>query len=201
MKSASCIPLHRQPRRTGTAGFCHHLPEGAFDHRRHRSHPAGSRPHTRIVTAVNGFLTGTSTSTATSARDRHLKSIDPGRTQWRELARSAPSLHRVSRDGDRGARRHPPYLWRPLSSRRSLRRKSTDVERLAALFVKAGLQAPPCSIGSVTKSGSNCGAMSVFNPISALTHATLDKICTDPATRALSKAMMLETQSIAETFG
>ena len=40
-----------------------------------------------------------------------------------------------------------------------------------------------------------------FNPISALTHATLDVICSDPATRALSKAIMLEAQTIAETFG
>ena len=40
-----------------------------------------------------------------------------------------------------------------------------------------------------------------LNPISALTHATLDVICSDPATRALSKAIMLETQTIAETFG
>jgi 2-dehydropantoate 2-reductase len=40
-----------------------------------------------------------------------------------------------------------------------------------------------------------------FNPISALTHATLDVICTDPGTRALSKAIMLEAQAIAETFG
>ena len=40
-----------------------------------------------------------------------------------------------------------------------------------------------------------------LNPISALTHATLDVICSDPATRALSKAIMLETQAIAETFG
>jgi len=31
--------------------------------------------------------------------------------------------------------------------------------------------------------------------------ATLDVICSDPATRALSKAIMLETQAIAETFG
>ena len=40
-----------------------------------------------------------------------------------------------------------------------------------------------------------------LNPISALTHATLDVICSDPDTRALSKAIMLETQAIAETFG
>jgi 2-dehydropantoate 2-reductase len=40
-----------------------------------------------------------------------------------------------------------------------------------------------------------------LNPISALTHATLDVICSDPDTRALSKAIMLETQAIAESFG
>jgi 2-dehydropantoate 2-reductase len=40
-----------------------------------------------------------------------------------------------------------------------------------------------------------------LNPISALTGATLDIICSDPATRALSKAIMLETKAIAETFG
>ena len=31
-----------------------------------------------------------------------------------------------------------------------------------------------------------------LNPISALTHATLDVISSDPETRALSPAMMLE---------
>src|SRR6516225_7110831 len=40
-----------------------------------------------------------------------------------------------------------------------------------------------------------------LNPISALTHATLDVICSDPDTRALSKAIMLESQAIAESFG
>jgi len=40
-----------------------------------------------------------------------------------------------------------------------------------------------------------------FNPISALTHATLDVITANPATRALSRQMMLEAQSIAESFG
>jgi 2-dehydropantoate 2-reductase len=40
-----------------------------------------------------------------------------------------------------------------------------------------------------------------FNPISALTHATLDVLCTDPGTRAVARAMMVEAQSIAETLG
>ena len=40
-----------------------------------------------------------------------------------------------------------------------------------------------------------------FNPISALTHATLDVLCTDPGTRAVARGMMLEAQQIAEKLG
>ena len=40
-----------------------------------------------------------------------------------------------------------------------------------------------------------------FNPISAITGATLDIVATDPASRATAKAMMLEAQTIAESLG
>ena len=40
-----------------------------------------------------------------------------------------------------------------------------------------------------------------FNPISALTHATLDVLCTDQGTRPIARAMMLEAQEIAEKLG
>jgi 2-dehydropantoate 2-reductase len=40
-----------------------------------------------------------------------------------------------------------------------------------------------------------------FNPISALTHATLVDICQEPSTRALAAAMMTEAQVIAEKLG
>ena len=40
-----------------------------------------------------------------------------------------------------------------------------------------------------------------FNPISTLTHATLDVLCTDPGTRAVARAMMVEAQEIAEKLG
>jgi 2-dehydropantoate 2-reductase len=40
-----------------------------------------------------------------------------------------------------------------------------------------------------------------FNPISALTHATLEAICRDPKARALAAAMMGEAQSVAERLG
>ena len=77
---------------------------------------------------------------------------------------------------------------------------SADVQRLSDVFAKAGMQAPV--LDRIRDEiwlklwGNVC-----FNPISALTHATLDLICTDPGTRALSKAIMLERQAIAESFG
>jgi len=37
-----------------------------------------------------------------------------------------------------------------------------------------------------------------FNPISALTHSTLDVLCTDAGTREVARNMMLEAQTIAE---
>ncbi len=40
-----------------------------------------------------------------------------------------------------------------------------------------------------------------FNPISALTHATLDVLCNDQGTRPIARAMMLEAQGIAEKLG
>jgi 2-dehydropantoate 2-reductase len=40
-----------------------------------------------------------------------------------------------------------------------------------------------------------------FNPISALTHATLDVLCTDAGTRDVARNMMMEAQTIAEKLG
>ena len=40
-----------------------------------------------------------------------------------------------------------------------------------------------------------------FNPISALTHATLEQICRFGPTRALAAAMMREAQTVAEKLG
>lgn len=40
-----------------------------------------------------------------------------------------------------------------------------------------------------------------FNPISALTHATLEQICRFGPTRALAASMMREAQAVAEKLG
>ena len=159
-------------------------------------------PHTRIVTAVNGIPYWYFYKHGGAYQGSTLESIDPGGRQWREIdAAARDRLHRLSRHRDRGARRDPPRLWRPLPARRALGRDHRGrAAALAIVFVKAGMQAPV--LDRIRDEiwlklwGNVC-----LNPISALTHATLDVICSDPATRALSKAIMLETQTIAETFG
>jgi 2-dehydropantoate 2-reductase len=157
--------------------------------------------HTRIVTAVNGIPYWYFYKHGNACEGSTLESIDPGGRQWRELGPERAIgciVYPATEIEAPGVIRHVYGDRFPLGEASGER--STDVERLAALFVKAGLQAPV--LDRIRDEiwlklwGNVC-----FNPISALTHATLDTICTDPATRALSRTMMLEAQSIAEKFG
>ncbi len=78
--------------------------------------------------------------------------------------------------------------------------KSDRAQRLSEALTAAGLKAPvrPRIRDEIwVKLWGNLS----FNPISALTHATLDVLCTDPGTRAVARAMMLEAQQIAEKLG
>ena len=78
--------------------------------------------------------------------------------------------------------------------------RSPRIEALAGAMMRAGFKAP------VSKDIRNeiwvklWGNLS-FNPISALTHATLEDICRFPLSRELAAAMMREAQSVAEQLG
>jgi 2-dehydropantoate 2-reductase len=74
------------------------------------------------------------------------------------------------------------------------------IQAIADAFVRGGLKAPV-----ITDIRSEIwlklwGNLS-FNPISALTHATLVDICQFPLTRSLAAAMMSEAQEVAEKLG
>ena len=77
---------------------------------------------------------------------------------------------------------------------------STRVQAIAALFEAAGLKAPV--LADIRAEiwlklwGNLC-----FNPISALTRAKLDRICSESSTRALAAAMMREAQAVAGKLG
>jgi len=78
--------------------------------------------------------------------------------------------------------------------------KSERVQRLADAFVHAGLKSPVLDNVRAEMWLKLWGNLT-FNPISALTHATLAGICEDPHGRALATQMMREAQAVAEKLG
>jgi 2-dehydropantoate 2-reductase len=156
---------------------------------------------TRIVTAVNGIPYWYFYKHGGAYEGSTLESIDPGGRQWRELGPERAIgciVYPATEIEAPGVVRHVYGNHFPLGEPSG--EITDDVRDLSALFTDAGLKAPV--LDRIRDEiwlklwGNVC-----LNPISALTHATLDVICSDPDTRALSKAIMLETQTIAERFG
>lgn len=133
--------------------------------------------------------------------DRRVTAIDPDDVQWREIGPERvigcvvyPAAEVVEPgvieliEGDRFT------LGEPDGS------KSERATALADALQKAGFRAPvrPRIRDEIwIKLWGNLS----FNPISALTHATLEEIVADTGTRAVARAMMVEAQEIAEKLG
>lgn len=158
-------------------------------------------PKTRVVTAVNGIPYWYFYKHGNACEGSTLESIDPGGRQWKELGPERAIgcvVYPATEIEAPGVIRHVYGDKFPLGEPSG--EKSEDVMALSALFEKAGLKAPV--LENIRDEiwlklwGNVC-----FNPISALTHATLDVIGSDRGTRAVAKSMMMEAQTIAETFG
>jgi len=78
--------------------------------------------------------------------------------------------------------------------------RSERIEALSALMIAAGFKSPVARDIRAEMWVKLWGNLS-FNPISALTHATLEDICRQPLTRELAATMMTEAQTIAEKLG
>ena len=78
--------------------------------------------------------------------------------------------------------------------------RSPRIEALSAAFMRAGFKSPVSRDIRAELWIKLWGNLS-FNPISALTHATLQDICRHPPTRALAERMMGEAQAVAEALG
>jgi 2-dehydropantoate 2-reductase len=78
--------------------------------------------------------------------------------------------------------------------------KSERVTRISEALTRAGFKAPVVS-DLRSEIWLKLWGNLTFNPVSALTHATLVDICQFPLTRALAAAMMAEAQTIAEKLG
>ncbi len=74
------------------------------------------------------------------------------------------------------------------------------IEAIAQALIRGGLKAP-ISADIRSEIWLKLWGNLSFNPISALTHATLVDICQFPLTRGLAAAMMTEAQQVAEKLG
>ena len=77
---------------------------------------------------------------------------------------------------------------------------SERVSQVAQCFVKAGMQAPILS-DIRSEIWLKLWGNLTFNPISALSRATLASICQYPPSRAIAAAMMTEAQTVATELG
>lgn len=78
--------------------------------------------------------------------------------------------------------------------------RSERIDALSQAMMRAGFKAPVSRDIRSELWIKLWGNLS-FNPISALTHATLEQICRFGPTRALAASMMREAQTVAETLG
>ncbi|MFZ0209076.1 MAG: 2-dehydropantoate 2-reductase [Roseiarcus sp.] len=78
--------------------------------------------------------------------------------------------------------------------------KSERISAISEIFGGAGFKAPVVTDVRTEIWTKLLGNLSL-NPISALTHATLQDICRYPKTRALALEMMREALAVAEAFG
>lgn len=157
-------------------------------------------PDTSVVTTANGVPWWYFYQLEGPWRDQRIASVDPTGEQWAGIGPERvlgavvyPAVEVVEPGviehlaGDR------VVLGEPSGE------KSTRARRLSQALIGAGIRAPIRDIRHEiwVKLWGNVA----FNPISALTLATLDEIAGDPGTRALARSIMLEAQAIAQKLG
>lgn len=156
-------------------------------------------PETHVVTASNGvpywyFHGG-------ELADTTIEAIDPGRHQWRLLGPERAIgcvVFPAAEVTAPGVIRHEHGRKFPIGEPDGTRTRR--VEQLQELLVRGGLEAPIRNDIRDEIWLKLCGNV-CFNPVSALTHATLDVIATDPGTRSICRAMMEETRDVGERIG
>lgn len=156
---------------------------------------------TTIVSGVNGVPWWYFHAIDSPHAGTQLQSVDPGGVQWQGFGPERvlgcvvyPAAEVIEPGVIRHIEGNRFSLGEPDGS------KSDRALALSKALMAAGLKAPvrPRIRDEIwIKLWGNLS----FNPISALTHATLDVLCTDPGTRAVARGMMLEAQAIAEELG
>lgn len=132
---------------------------------------------------------------------RHLESVDPGGTIGKQL----PADRIVGSVVYAAAESVSPGIVRHVEGDRiSIGEidiaRTPRVELISRTLRSAGFKAPVVSDIRSDLWVKLLGSLS-FNPISALTHATLDEICGFTPARELVLAMMREAEAVAEALG
>ncbi|MBV8319054.1 MAG: 2-dehydropantoate 2-reductase [Hyphomicrobiales bacterium] len=165
-----------------------------------RDLPAIMRPETAVLTAQNGIPWWYFFRHGGPYEGVRLESVDPGGVIADNLPidRVIASVVYPAAEIERpGAIRHVEGARISLAELDGS--KSERIATVAEAFAKAGFKAPVVTDVRSEIWMKLLGNLS-FNPISALTHATLEDICRFPPTRALSAEMMREAQAVGEAF-
>ena len=156
---------------------------------------------TTVVTCQNGIPWWYFYGLDSQYRNLRLASVDPGDRQWNAIGPERALgcvVYPATEIVEPGVIRHIYGNRFPFGEPSG--ETTPRCERLGEALISAGFKAPilPQVRNEIWLKlwGNLC-----FNPISALTRATLDIVATDPGTRSLSREMMREAQSIAVRLG
>jgi 2-dehydropantoate 2-reductase len=158
-------------------------------------------PETALVTGINGVPYWYFYGLEGPWRDRVVESVDPGGRLWQLLpprqtigAIVYPAAEVIE----------PGVIEHTYGNRFTLGEpdgsKSARVEALSQMLVKAGLKAP-VRANIRDEIWVKLWGNLAFNPLSALTASTLDRLAFRPDLRSVAHTMMAEAQTIGEALG
>ncbi len=156
---------------------------------------------TTIVSGVNGVPWWYFHKLGGPFEGARLSSVDPGDAQWNGFGPDRvlgcvvyPAAEVIAPGSIKHVEGNRFSLGEPDGT------KSDRASNLSAALSTAGLRAPvrPRIRDEIwLKLWGNLS----FNPISTLTHSTLDVLCTDEGSRSVARGMMLEAQEVGEKLG
>lgn len=156
---------------------------------------------TAVVTMQNGVPWWYFYKLNSAHANRPLESVDPQATQWQHIGPERvigavvyPAAELVAPGVVKLIEGNRFTLGEPSGE------KSERVTALAQAMIAAGFKTP-VSTDIRSELWVKLWGNLTFNPVSALTHATLEDICTYAPTRQLAAQMMGEAQAVGEKLG
>jgi 2-dehydropantoate 2-reductase len=154
-----------------------------------------------IVTAQNGVPYWYFYKHGGPLEGTRLKSVDPDGTVWEHMPPERaigcvvyPACDIIEPGVIRHVKGNRFQIGEPDGSR------SDRVRALSKVFMSAGFKSPPRPRIRDDIWVKLWGNLS-FNPVSVLTHATLDVLASDPDSRTIIREIMVESESVATALG